>query len=156
VYRPAFNQTADLWLVDGSLRDIYVFSAVAGDWDAFLALAQAYPHDYTHDGVPQPLPEGSAIFQDRAHSHLLSLRAGPVRINCHFFVPEEIEFDIDPREVTGAEEHVAVLQFVEQLARATRKDAVITLENSPEIWLLRYQQANQLWQVHESPTSSNV
>jgi hypothetical protein len=73
-----------------------------------------------------------------------------VRINCHFFVPDEIELDIDPREVTGPEELAAVLQFVEQLARATGKDAVLTPESSPEIVLLHYRQAGQGWQIHES------
>jgi hypothetical protein len=150
VDRPTLNQPADLWLVDGSLRDIYVLNADPGDWDALLALAQAYPHEYTRDGVSASLPSLTSIFHDRDHSHLLSVLAGNVRINCHFFLSDEIELDIDPREVTGPEEHAAVLQFVEQLARATGKDAVLTPESTHEIVLLHYGQADQAWKTHES------
>jgi hypothetical protein len=150
VNRPTLNQHADLWLVDGSLRDIYVFNTVPDDWDALLALAQAHPHEYTRDGISTSLPGTTSIFQARDHSHLLSVLAGTVRINCHFFAPDEIELDIDPREVKGPEEHAAVLLFVEQLARATGKDAVLTPESTREIVLLHYQQAGQTWQIHES------
>ncbi len=156
VNRPTFNQPAELWLVDGSLRDIYVFNTAAADWDALLILAQAHAHEYTHDGIAQSLPGATALFQDREHSHLLSVLAGSVRINCHFFVPEEIELDIDPRDVTGPEEHVAVLQFVERLARATQKDAVVTPESTPDIALLHYDHASQFWQVHESRARSDA
>jgi hypothetical protein len=156
VDRPALNQPADLWLVDGSLRDVYVFNAVSSDWDAFLALARTYPYEYTLDGIRRSLPDTTSIFRDREHSHLLSLVTSSVRMNCHFFVPEEIELDIDPREITESEDHIAVLQFVEKLAAATRKDAVVTLENSPHVQLLRYQQASQFSQVHESRANSDA
>ncbi|MDT7836906.1 hypothetical protein [Aquabacterium sp. OR-4] len=151
--RPTLNQPADLWHVDGSLRDIYVFSTIASDWDALLVLAQTYPHEYTQDGIPHSLPAAAALFRDREHSHLLSILTGAVRINCHFFVPEEIELDIDPWEVIDQEKHVAVLQFVERLAQATRKDAVVTPENTPDKALLQYDHASQVWQVHELPAS---
>ncbi len=154
--RPTLNQPADLWLVDGSLRDIYVLNTVADDWDALLTLAKAHPHEYRRDGVTQSLPGRTYLFQDRDHSHLLSVLAGSVRINCHFFVPEEIELDIDPREITGPEEHLAVLQFIEGLAGATGKDAVVTPENTPDIMLLHYEQARHAWQVYESPSSSDA
>jgi hypothetical protein len=149
VNRPAFNQPSDLWLVDGTLRDVYVFNTSAADWDALMLLAKAYPHEYTQDGVAQPLPGATTLLQDREHSHLLSVLAGSVRINCHFFMPEEIELDIDPKEITGATEHRDVLEFLERLSQATQKDTVVTPENSPEIPLLHYNQATRAWRVHE-------
>jgi hypothetical protein len=156
VDRPALNQPTDLWLVDGSLRDAYVFSTAPADWDALLLQAQAYPHEYTHDGVSRQLPAATTLFQDREHSHLLSVLAGSVRINCHFFTEEEIELDIDPKEIKGPTEHLAVLQFFEQLAQAIGKDTVVTLENSPEIALLHYHQASHTWRVHESRISGEA
>jgi hypothetical protein len=150
VNRPALNQPTDLWLVDGTLRDVYVFNTAAGDWDALLLLAQTHTHEYKRDGVTQPLPGATTLLQDREHSHLLSVLAGPVRINCHFFVQEQIELDIDPQEIGGTAEHLAVLQLLEQLAQATRKDVVVTPENLPEAVLLHYNQANRTWRVDES------
>lgn len=153
---PAFNQPVDLWLADGSLRDIYIFDTVEKDWDAFLELARSQLHTYTLDGLAQPLPGRTTVFQDREHSHLLSIQAGSVKINCHFFIPEEIELDIDPTEINGEEEHVAVLQFIEQISEATSRDVVVTQENSPDLVLLRYEQTRNSWQTYESHSNSDA
>jgi hypothetical protein len=147
VQRPAVNQLSDIWFIDGSLRDVYIFNTVSADWDAFLRLAQSYPHEYTSDWEAKSLPTAASIFQDREHSHLLCILAGSVRIRCHFFVMEEIELDIDPKEIKGEGEHVAVLQLVEQLSQAIQKDAVITLETSPDNVLLKYEHARFSWQL---------
>jgi len=60
-----------------------------------------------------------------------------VQANCHFFTVEEIEFDIDTREVKGQQELNALLEFMRCLAHATDKEAVLTAENMPEIVILR-------------------
>ncbi|MBL0731206.1 hypothetical protein [Piscinibacter sp. HJYY11] len=147
--RPRINQPSDLRFVDGSLRDVYVFNTTIEDWETLIAFARAHKHEYTKDGVVAVLPNAKALLGDREHSHLLSVQAGNVSINCHFFILEEIELDIDPREIAGPEEHACVLRFIEQLAEATQKDVVITAENSPDAALLRYVHLRHVWHIYE-------
>jgi len=78
-----------------------------------------------------------------------------VKIHCHFFVPDEIELDIDPREVVGPQEHSAVLDFLERLSGTTRKSVRLT-ENSPESVLLNYEPAQSIWHIHTSGGESDA
>ena len=154
--RPKFNQPSDLWCIDGSLRDVYVFNTAIGDWDKMLTLARAHPYEYLRDGSAHELPTAKALFQNREHSHWLSVKAGKVSLNCHFFTQEEIELNIDPREVAGSEEHISALQFIEQLAEVTQKDVVVTAENCREATLLRYEQLGRRWHVYELPEKNDA
>jgi hypothetical protein len=71
--------------------------------------------------------------------------SGPARLNrrhqvcvaCHFFAPDEIEFDIQPREVNGPERLSAVAAFLRELASATRMPALLTMENMQTAVILR-------------------
>ena len=56
-------------------------------------------------------------------------------MHCHFFTTDEIELDLDPREVTSQGQLDAVLDFISNLGAALQRDVVLTEENSPEhVW----------------------
>ncbi len=57
---------------------------------------------------------------------LLSVRFAGVLANCHFFMPEELEFDIDPREVTGREQLNALFEFMRCMAEGVGKEVILT------------------------------
>jgi hypothetical protein len=135
----------DLWLPDGSLRDVYLSSTSHDDWAAFLAVANQYPSEYLFDGEVTDMPTVAAIFGNREGTHLLRITVGSAQINCHFFTPEEIELDIDPRQVESQETHTAILGFVEAVADAAGKLARITPENSPESPILSYEPDGERW-----------
>ena len=142
------HQPSDLWLRDGSLRDAYVFGAEPKDWSVLVSLAISGKWRYSADGVAGPLPAPECIFANREVSHLLQMKAGAASINCHFFVPTEIELDIDPKEVVDEATHGAVLSFLESLSFGTGKGITITAENSPESALLTFNPSSRQWQVH--------
>ena len=56
---------------------------------------------------------------------------GHTTLNCHFFTEEEIEFDLDPREM-NASLLDPLLEFLEMLGSTTGKRIILTVENSPE------------------------
>ena len=138
----------DLWLRDGSLRDVYLSNTSQDDWDAFLTVVTQYPSEYLFDGEVKGMPNLVAIFENREGTHLLRITVGAAQINCHFFTPEEIELDVDPRQVESQETHAAVLSFVEAVAAATGKLATITPENSPESPILSYEPEGERWRFH--------
>jgi hypothetical protein len=58
-------------------------------------------------------------------------------INCHFFTEQEIELDLDPREVNSEERLNSLFRFMKVLGKHLGKEVILTLENSPHLVLLR-------------------
>lgn len=150
--RPNFRDIAGLWERDGSLRDIYVQNAEAVHWDRFDRLLNQYQYTYSFDEVALPFPGSRSVLTNREGSHLLSiLLDGPVVICCHFFIPEQLEFDISPRQVAGPLQHEQVLLFVENLAKALGLPADITPENCEQNPFLTYVPQTASWHIYDAP-----
>lgn len=150
--RPNFYKVDGLWERDGSLRDIYVQDTGAVHWERFDQLLSHYECSYAFDGVVAPFPGSHSVLENREGSHLLSiLLDGRIQIYCHFFIAEQLELDISPKEITGQFEHEEVLLFVENLARALKLPADITPENSEQKPFLTYSPNSKTWQMHDGP-----
>jgi hypothetical protein len=138
---------------DGSWRDIYVAPASLNDWEAifpFLRVQQGV--EFLRESRAVSLPEAlDASFFSEARP-TLRFRVGGVLVVFHFFTPEEIECDIDPREVTGQASLDAVLAFMRQLGDLTRKRVVLTPENGIEHPIISYDSANKEFEYHEVTT----
>ena len=125
---------------DGSLRDLYVMNATVEDWQRVLdALSEIKPTPVMHvdgEAIKHPL-SAEIIFQRRQNSDLsLYVRIGNIRFNCHFFQDDEIEFDLDPREVKRAADLDSIKAFMRLLAERTGKTAILTHENSRSALIL--------------------
>jgi hypothetical protein len=149
--RPSSTEPPDLWERDGSLRDVYVLGTSETDWASLLEVARNHHATYSYGGAKLPLPQPGALFSNRDRSHLLQIDLGGVLINCHFFVPEEIELDIDPRQVVDESCHEMVLAFLEELAQKIRKPLALTLENAPQLQCLSFDPTTNRWTVHALP-----
>ncbi len=136
-----WTECSDAFHKDGSLRDLYAHGTTARDWDTFLAFLTSSPYkmEYTRDGESEPIPADAAtVFADREHCHNLIIRLGKLGVCCHFFIPEEIELDIDPREVSSQVELDAVMKFMSDVGATLRHDIILTEENGPEYIWFRY------------------
>src|SRR5581483_11032728 len=81
--------------------------------------------------LPQRISDIFAEKDDPDHeSLLLRLNVGGLWVNCHFFQDDEIEFDLDPREVTDEQRYEALMGFMVDLGRATGRRVVMTPESS--------------------------
>lgn len=127
---------------DGSLRDIYVQGTSLDDWERVLRLVQYGPYQAQlfADDVLQPFPRDvRQLFGDSsARPWRLWFSVEGVHLKCHFFTHEEVEFDLDPREVTQAN-LPALLRFMAELGDATSKPVVLTPENFQERPIFRYE-----------------
>jgi hypothetical protein len=119
---------------DGSWRDIYVLNTSTSDWQRFLDFLRTsrYPYDFSLSGRPAPLPpDVVTIFSTWANEGpLLSIDLGAVVLKCHFFTVQEIEFDLDPRNVDEESKAQAIFKFMEGLARTLERSVRMTPENS--------------------------
>jgi hypothetical protein len=122
---------------DGGLRDIYVAPATAGMWQRFLAqlAASSFSVRFAHGGLAIPALEtfAEALSLRESDPVLLQITlAGGVSVNCHFFTADEIELDVDPREIRGPADLETLRDFVQWLADAVGQRAFVTYENAME------------------------
>ncbi len=126
---------------DGSWRDIYVFQTTMSDWQHMLNAVRKSPYQvkYFRGGQPTEFPIDAIHAFPLAEEcdRYLSVTFAGVQANCHFFWDEEIEFDIDPREVKGQTELDALFGFMQMLADAVGKEAVLTPENFRDAIIFR-------------------
>ena len=145
-----WEQLKDAFEFDGSWHDIYVLNTDLATWERVLA----WIRDLEARGVarlerePERLPDTVAeIMLRRAVTGVGMLRVyvDGLQINCHFFGEEEIEFDIDPREVKGPTEARVVLDFMRGLARVAESPVHLTEENAPDQRWLTYDPPSDRW-----------
>ncbi len=123
---------------DGSLRDIYIHDVTTEHWEKFLNFVRSsgFGLCYFRNGEKAQLRSTAAqLLGDRSCSHNMAIDLGGVEACCHFFAQDEIELDIDPREVNSATTEKRVLDFMERLGANLDRDVILTEENSPnEVW----------------------
>ena len=136
-----------MWEPDGSLRDIYFPRTELADWQQFVEVARTHAAKYTFDGQHEEMPPVAQVLADRTGSHLLSFSVEGVLVNCHFFGPEEIELDVEPKDVKEERQHVAMLRFIANLAIAIGKQALVTPENDPDAPYLTFNPHSRTWSV---------
>lgn len=146
--RPNFHDVGGLWDRNGSLRDIYVQNMETVHWERFERMIAECECRYTFDGVPLPFPGTRSVLANRDGSHLLSILLGGPVVNCHFFVAQQLELDVCPKEVAGPAEHDKVLAFVEKLAHTVGLPADITPENGEYKPFLTYSPETNSWFQH--------
>ncbi|HZZ42046.1 MAG TPA: hypothetical protein VFE58_03850 [Tepidisphaeraceae bacterium] len=137
----AWGTVAEYFIFDGSWLDIYVFNTNIDDWQRVLDQLRHAQYDlvYHRNGNPCELPQNAtdAFPAPEMHDRLLCVQFAEIVANCHFFAPDEIEFDIDPGQVQGQRQLDALLAFMKLLSDATSKESVLTPENFPTNVLLR-------------------
>jgi hypothetical protein len=137
---------------DGSWRDIYIFKTTLHDWQTLSDfLRTTYELKYSIDGEQQAFPKlVNKAFAVRANaSALLNFQAHKILFACHFFSPEEIEFDIDPREIKSQSDINVLLNFMQRIGNVLCKPVVLTPESGREFPIISYEPASQKFQHHK-------
>lgn len=132
----------DIFYQDGSLRDIYVLESTSDDWQKLIAFLRSgkYKVTYELDGIEKPLPSDFSEIQKYMGEvyQLLSIHIEGLRLNCHFFLTENIEFDLLPNEVETEEKAEAIFQFMAMVGRLLGKEVILTPENGQEYVIVGY------------------
>jgi len=138
---------------NGSWRDIYVFRTTLDDWRVLCAeLKKTYNLEFLVDGEARSFPEMvDEVFVLRNQANvLMRFLAEGIIIACHFFSTEEIEFDIDPREIISQAALDALLNFMGLVGDAVRKKVVLTPENGAELPFIAYEPQTGLFEQVDS------
>ena len=148
---PSWEQVRHEFIFDGSWRDIYVIDSDLALWERLIASLKTSDYDlqYSLDGHAMELPNlAEEAFQFEA-SRLLSVRFRSVQANCHFFWPDEIEFDIDPREITGQPQLDALFGFMGFVAATVGRDVILTPESLSKSVIFRVRASDGVVEHHD-------
>jgi hypothetical protein len=141
----------DLFEWDGSWRDIYILDTQVPDWQRLLDHLRVRNDQlsFTVDDMPAPLPPNvDTIFALREQANpFLGIWIERLQVNCHFFGPGQIEFDIDPREIRDSTDFTLLLNFMADVGATVEKEVRLTPENGPEHVLLRYNPATRQFEA---------
>lgn len=118
---------------DGSLLDIYIHDTTLNDWQSFAKFIRfgKYNFSFATGDNSLSLPEDVQDVFNGEEASLLSISINGMQANCHFFGIEEIELDIDPREIESEEKFRDLMDFISSLGQALAKQVRITPENLP-------------------------
>jgi hypothetical protein len=108
-------------------------------WDALRE--SKFKAEYFRGDELLPLPPDvvDAFPEEGWSDCMLAITVDGVIFNCHFFGFDEIEFDLDPRDVKGQPHLDAILQFMTALADASSRDVSLSEEGAHDYPILRVQ-----------------
>jgi hypothetical protein len=127
---------------DGSLRDIYVLNTDLHDWEKALAFLKSSGNklEFSTGDTPASVPENVAsIFNhNEIERSLLQIDLGEIILRCHFFSEDEIEFDLDPRNINDGRSFDRLLAFVKSLGETLGKAVIVTPESHQKAAFLKF------------------
>jgi hypothetical protein len=120
----------------GSLPDVRVPDASVEDWQVVLDLVSAsgWHFQYSEGRTVMPLPPAEAVLSrpaDAELAYLLVRPAAEVRAIFRFYGAEEIDFDVDLRELQGQERLDVFCGFLRAIGRCLGKPVLMDPETDP-------------------------
>ncbi|MFC5851566.1 hypothetical protein ACFPZI_06845 [Streptomyces chlorus] len=117
----------------GALPDLWVPDASAQDWQAVLDLvvASAWRRQYSEGETVLPIPRAEDVLSRTADAECPALRVWPaadVLVIFRFHAAEEIDFDVDLRELQGQERLDVFCGFLRALGRRLGKPVIMDAE----------------------------
>jgi len=131
---------------DGSLRDIYVQDISIDEWHKLIDFLNSnYKLRY---GITGDCRDSNQIDKDYIIEYLtdntgelecksVTIYIEGVNINCHFFLPDQIEFDIDPKEIKSIDDYKKVEGFMISVSKTLRNQVILTGENEIKLPLIK-------------------
>lgn len=127
---------------DGALRDIYVQDVTLSDWEKlidFLNLnydikfGEDEKNQIDKDYVIKYLKDETGEMESKS----LKIDFNGVNFHCYFFLPNQIEFDIDPRKIKTVSDFESIEKFMISISKMLKNQVTLTGENSPEFPLFK-------------------
>jgi hypothetical protein len=117
----------------GTLPDIFVPNASAEDWQAIFDLVEArgWPWEFLPGDTTLPLPTAADVLARPAGAETVELKVWPVPGVLAIFrlmSAEQIDFDVDLRELQGQDGVDTVCAFLREIGQELGKPVLMTPE----------------------------
>ncbi len=134
----------NIYYLDGSLRDIYVLNTDLQDNEKWCEFVSENYMVQWFNGIKQ-INETKIDFEvvkgylDGTHDFCssVSIYFDKIQINNHFFINNEIENDISPKEIDNIETHEKVIKYLKAISLLLDKPIILTPEDEQETILIR-------------------
>lgn len=135
-----WNDIQWIFKPDGSLRDIYVQDISILEWEKLIDhinanfnLTYSKTDKIDKEYVLKYLRDTSGKMESKS----LTIHLGQIKVNCYFFLSEQIEFDIDPKEVNSVNDFEKIEKFMTSISETLQEQVTLTAENNPELPLFK-------------------
>ena len=127
---------------DGALRDIYVQDVGQSDYRKLINLLNSqyklkfggeYSNQIDFDYIQKMWNDETGKIETKS----LTINLEGITVKSHFFIPEQIEFDIQPRQISQLSDFDKVLNFMENISKVVGKQVTLTNENRIEFSLIK-------------------
>ena len=135
---------------DGSLRDIYIQNTSIEDWGKLIDLLNS---EYSLKYFSENKIDKDQVFKyledetGEVECSTVSIEIENIKINCHFFLIEQIELDIDPREIKTASDFEKVLSFMKSISSTLKKQITLTGENDANFPLVKINSEENIFKI---------
>jgi hypothetical protein len=149
---------------DGSLRDIYVQNIEISDWEKTIELLNSeyeisYGNEEENFTNKIELNYVKRMFADESGE--LEIKFARINLNgiliaCNFFLEEQIEFDINPKEIKSINELNLILKFMKSVSKKLNKEITLCGENQPEFPLIKIDTKNGIEKILTEKDAENM
>ncbi|MBC7382103.1 MAG: hypothetical protein H7296_03805, partial [Bacteroidia bacterium] len=127
---------------DGSLRDIYVQDVTIFDWEKLIDFLNSnYKIKFGEEENKQIDKEYAIKYlkdeTGEMESKALKIDFNEINFHCYFFLPDQIEFDIDPKKIKTINDFESIEKFMVSISKTLKNQVSLTEENSPEFPLFK-------------------
>lgn len=137
---------------DGALRDIYIQNTSILDWkkvvdllNAEYKLAFGISEKDSIDKIDFKFVE--AMFTDKTgelEAKSATIDLSGIIVKCHFFVEEQIEFDVNPSEINSKIDFEKLTDFMKNISAKLEKQILLCGENEPKFPLIKIDVKNAI------------
>ncbi|WP_341226910.1 hypothetical protein [uncultured Arcticibacterium sp.] len=125
---------------DGSLIDLYVQEVSLNDWKKVIRLLNKkfkVKYNETNQIDENYLIKYLTDMVGEMESKSASIFLNEIQINCHFFLSDQIEFDIDPKEINSISDFESIEKFMIDISTEVDNQVILTGENNPKFPLVK-------------------
>jgi hypothetical protein len=116
----------------GALPDLHVADVSVAEWQQVFDLFESggWPFQFRLDTTPQPLLSAEEAFEKTSEASVdLLVRFAPeAKANFYLHSPEQIDFDVDLRELQGQDRVDDLCDFLSRLGRMLERPVLMTAE----------------------------
>jgi len=134
-----------VYFEDGSLRDIYINDFSRDEWQQWIDYVNSN-HKITWVNPKTGNEQRSIDFQvieefwesdDLEQSPTATIHIKGIRINTFFFIPDQFDSDIDPKEINSIDDHNELVSYLKTLSELFGKEVIVTEELHDEFALMK-------------------
>ena len=135
---------------DGTLRDMYIQNTSIEDWVKVIDLLNSeYNLKYFSENK---IDKGHVLkyLEDETgevECSTVSIEIENIKINCHFFLIGQIEFDIDPTEIKIKSDFEQVFSFMKLISSTLKKQITLTGENDANFPLVKINSEENIFKI---------